>query len=158
MRRKEFEVKEPDEILEIMKKCSACNIAFFEGEYPYIVPMNFGVVLEDGSFRLYFHGARAGTKIELLKKNGHVAFEMHREKEINLMELACESNMFYESVCGNGRIQLIEDEEEKLAALTAIMDQYASGRSHVFDEKEVKAVAVMELTVNQICGKIYKKK
>ncbi len=152
MRRKEYEVKEALELLAIMKRCIACNVAFFEEEYPYIVPMNFGVTLTEGTFRLYFHGARAGTKIELLKKNSHVAFEMHREIEIILPELACESNMSYESICGNGSIRLLE-EAEKLAALTVIMNQYISKEKHEFNENEIKAVEVMELTVNQISGK-----
>jgi uncharacterized protein len=152
MRRKEFEVKEPTELLEIMRRCTACNLAFFDAEYPYIIPMNFGVVLKDGTFRLYFHGAKAGTKIDLLKKNGHVAFEMHKELKIVLPDLACDSSMGFESVCGNGNLRLLEA-EEKLGALTALMNQYLTGREHVFDEKEVRATAVMELVVNQISGK-----
>ena len=59
MRRKDREITDYNAILEIMKKCDVCRIAFFNEKYPYIIPLNFGVLLRDNNFKLYFHGANA---------------------------------------------------------------------------------------------------
>jgi len=42
MRRKDREITDSGEIISIMKKCSVCSLAFFDEQYPYVVPMNFG--------------------------------------------------------------------------------------------------------------------
>lgn len=152
MRRKDREITDINKIIEIIEKCDSCNIALNNGEYPYIVPMNFGYKYENGKLSLYFHSANAGTKIELLKKDNHAAFSMHTAHKLILDDIACGSTMKYESVCGNGEIRLLND-DEKLGALTRLMDKYQTGKEHMFDEKAVLAVAVMELKVKNISGK-----
>jgi nitroimidazol reductase NimA-like FMN-containing flavoprotein (pyridoxamine 5'-phosphate oxidase superfamily) len=66
MRRKDREVTDMNEIIEIIKKCDVCRLAFFDKEYPYIVPLNFGYSYDGAKLELYFHGANAGKKLELL--------------------------------------------------------------------------------------------
>ncbi|MGB4660376.1 MAG: pyridoxamine 5'-phosphate oxidase family protein [Mobilitalea sp.] len=156
MRRKDREISDINDILEIMKKCDVCRLAFHAGKYHYIIPMNFGVTYREGIAKLYFHGAKAGTKLELMKKNANVAFEMDCSHNLILGEIACESTMEYESVCGNG-IMRIMGEDEKVAALSALMQQYQPDKKHEFSENEMKAVEVFELTVNEIHGKRLKK-
>jgi len=156
MRRTDREIKDNEEILEIIKKCDVCRVAFFDVTYPYIIPMNFGVVMNDGKFKLYFHCATVGTKLDLLKKNANVAFEMDCSHNLLLGDVACASTMEFESVCGNGTIRILP-EEAKIAALTAIMNQYQSGKKHEFRYNELKAVEVLELNVNEIHGKHLKK-
>lgn len=152
MRRKDREITDKNEIYEVIKKCDVCRIAFYAEEYPYIIPMNFGVVLRDDKFQLYFHAAKEGTKLQLLKKNPHVAFEMDCSHKLLLGEVACDSTMEYESVCGNGVIKILED-EDKIKALTVIMNQYQPDTKHEFNANAVKAVEVLEITVNEIYGK-----
>jgi nitroimidazol reductase NimA-like FMN-containing flavoprotein (pyridoxamine 5'-phosphate oxidase superfamily) len=156
MRRKDREILDYEEILNIMKKCDACTVAFFDEKYPYIVPLNFGVQLENNKFILYFHGANAGKKVELREKNRHVSFEMHCSTKLLPGELACNFTMEYESVCGNGTLEMV-DNEEKIAAFQVLMKQYDSQKEYEFDEKMVNAVAVMKLSVNEITGKRLKK-
>lgn len=47
MRRRDREIKEFDRIVEIVKKCDVCRIAVNDGEFPYIVPLNFGTEVKD---------------------------------------------------------------------------------------------------------------
>lgn len=157
MRRKDREITDVNEILEIMKQCDVCNVAFFDKEYPYIVPLNFGVNLADGQFELYFHGANAGTKMELLSKNNHVGFEMSCKHNLILQDMPCNSTMEFESVCGNGIMEVVS-QEEKVQFLKTLMQQYQPGVSHEFDSNEINALAVMRLKVNSIVGKRLKKK
>lgn len=152
MRRKDREITDINEISEIINNCDVCRVAFFDQKYPYIVPMNFGAVRKDGMFQLYFHCAKEGMKLELLKKNPHVAFEMDCSHKLILGEVACNSTMGYESVCGNGEMKILE-EKDKVDALTIIMNQYQADAKHEFNSNAVKAVEVLELTVDEIHGK-----
>ena len=68
MRRSDREIKDFDEIIKVINKCDVCRLAINDGDYPYIVPMNFGLNIEDGKVVLYFHCASEGKKLELLKK------------------------------------------------------------------------------------------
>ena len=74
MRRTDREITDIKEIYKIMKKCEVCDIAFFDKDFPYIIPLNFGVTLKNGLFEIYLHGAGKGKKIDLLNKNNHVGF------------------------------------------------------------------------------------
>ena len=63
MRRNDREIRDFDEILEVMKKCDVCRIAMQGGEYPYMVPLNFGMAVDGQQITLYFHGAQTGMKL-----------------------------------------------------------------------------------------------
>lgn len=156
MRRKDREIKDLNDIMPIIKKCDVCNLAFFDEEYPYIVPLNFGVTLLDGTITLYFHGANAGKKLDLIKKNNKVGFEMDCSHKLILGEKACNSTMEYESVCGNGIVEIL-NESEKEEALIYLMKQYSGMVKHEFDKNELNAVAVFKLTVSEIHGKALKR-
>ena len=46
MRRKDREITDKQDILEVMRKCDVCRIALHNGDYPYVVPLNFGLQVE----------------------------------------------------------------------------------------------------------------
>jgi nitroimidazol reductase NimA-like FMN-containing flavoprotein (pyridoxamine 5'-phosphate oxidase superfamily) len=156
MRRKDREITDLDEIMKIIKKCDVCSLAFFDEEYPYIIPLNFGVTLVEDMITLYFHGAKVGKKLELIKKNNKVGFEMNCSHKLLLEEIACKSTMEYESVCGNGIVEIL-NESEKKEALTYLMKQYSSKESYEFDKKVLDAVTVFKVVVNEIHGKALKR-
>ena len=66
MRRRDREITDKQEILEVMRKCDVCRIALHDGDYPYIVPLNFGLQVENDMPVLYFHGALEGKKYEVM--------------------------------------------------------------------------------------------
>lgn len=76
MRRKDREITAFDEIMKIIAKCDTCRVAMFDETFPYIIPLNFGTDLEDTQLYLYFHGAKIGKKIDLMKQNKNVSFEV----------------------------------------------------------------------------------
>lgn len=125
MRRKDRELTNLDEIVEIMKRCDVCRIAINDEVYPYIVPVNFGFELVDGNIIIYIHGSKQGTKHALIQKDNRVSFEMdcsHKLIQPNDEE-SCTSSMAYESVIGQGEMVLLTD-EEKAHALTLILEHY----------------------------------
>lgn len=156
MRRKDREISNPEEIIEIIKKCDVCRLAFFDEEYPYIIPLNFGFTHENNEIELYFHGAKAGKKLSLLQSNPKVGFEMDCSLKLITGDDACDYTMEYESVCGNGQVELLS-EDQKTKALTYLMQQYSKETTFKFDENHLKAVTVFKLKVNHIVGKSLKK-
>ncbi|MGF7144258.1 hypothetical protein HNQ56_002689 [Anaerotaenia torta] len=156
MRRKDREITDLDEIYGIIRKCDVCRLAFHNDKYPYIVPMNFGVIFNEEGFKLYFHATLESTKLELLGRNPKVAFEMDCSHNLITGEDACSYTMEYESVCGNGELRAVE-EEEKVLGLTAPMEQYQREKEFHFSEKMINRIAVLELTVDEITGKRLRK-
>ena len=67
MRRKDREITDFDEMMKIIAKCDTCRLVLFDDEFPYIVPLNFGTDVEEGQLYLYFHSAKVGTKLDLIK-------------------------------------------------------------------------------------------
>ncbi len=156
MRRKDREIKNFEAIVSVIGHCRVCRIAFFDADYPYIVPLNFGFEAKGETLTLYFHCANEGKKLELLRANNNVAFEMDRPKEFIDGEKACFSTMLYESVCGTGTLS-ITSEDDKIQGLTVIMRQYSDKREIIFDDKALKDVTVLKLTVDKITGKRLRK-
>lgn len=157
MRRKDREITEISEILEIIKKCDSCSVAFFDEEFPYVIPMNFGFDYKNGGVSLYFHSAEIGKKLDLIRNNGNAAFEMSCSHRLVTGESACSFTMEYESVCGNGHMEILDD-ESKVKALNFLMSQYTTEQSYNFDESALKKVVVMKLSVNELQGKRLKRK
>lgn len=157
MRRRDREVTEWSEICEIIKKSEVCSVAFFDEEYPYLIPMNFGAMFEEEKVILYFHGAKVGKKLDLLNKNNHVAFEMNCSRRLIAGDKACKYTMEFESVCGNGIMEEVP-EEEKQQAFTALMKQYAPNETFEFRPEHMKAISLLRLSVKEITGKRLKKK
>ena len=154
MIRKDREITDLKDIAEIIRRCDVCRLAYFDQEYPYIVPLNFGAAFDgDGMPTFYFHGATMGTKMELMAKNPKVGFELDRGHNLVTGDKACDYSMEYESVCGTGTLSLLTDESDKINALTVLMDQYAPGQQHEFNMKMVAATAITKLTVHSITGK-----
>ena len=75
MRRNDREVSDSEMIEEIMKKADVCRIALASDNIPYIVTMNFGYT-NDPDQLLFFHCANEGRKLEMIRRNKYVCFEM----------------------------------------------------------------------------------
>ena len=82
MRRKEREVTDIKEIREVLDSCKVCRLGIADEGGAYIVPLNYGYRLEDGVLTLYFHGAKEGKKLDLIRKNPEVGFEMDGRHEL----------------------------------------------------------------------------
>lgn len=154
MRRKDREVKDIKDILKIIEKCRVCRVAVTDKNKPYIVPLNFGYFYDDKNLSLFFHSALAGRKIELMKENPDICFEMDFEKGLVEGDSACRYGYQYQSVIGEGKIIFIEDKKEKLDAFGRIMKhQTGENKDFVFDENIVDKTLVYKLLVTSISAK-----
>ncbi|HEY5674717.1 MAG TPA: pyridoxamine 5'-phosphate oxidase family protein [Malonomonas sp.] len=148
MRRNEKAVTDPAELTEILRAGRVCRLAIAAEPAPYIVPLNYGY--RDGV--LYFHSAQQGRKIELLRQNPLVGFEISLDLGIVTGEQACNWGARYRSVIGCGRIEFIEGLEEKRRGLDAIMAQYAPG-DFSYPAAAVQGTCLYKLLISDISGK-----
>jgi nitroimidazol reductase NimA-like FMN-containing flavoprotein (pyridoxamine 5'-phosphate oxidase superfamily) len=116
---------------------------------PYIVPLCFGY---DGS-SIYFHTAGEGQKIDIMEANDLVCFEF--EGSVNVIENTtspCKWSMSFASVMGQGRVEEVITQEDKIAGLGWIMAQY-SNRTWEMTDKMVASVRVWRITSYNVTGK-----
>ena len=152
MRRKDREITNFNDMIEIIKKCESCVIAMNDDGYPYVVPLNFGLdIEEDNQVYLYFHCAMEGKKLDLIKKDNRVTFEMDCEHQFILYEERMSCTMGYASVIGHGTMEVVPD-EKKYEALKILMRQYHS-EDFVFNTDMMKATMVLRLKVSDMVGK-----
>jgi uncharacterized protein len=152
MRRKDREIADDNEIREIIDKAQICRIALSDGEFPYIVPMNFGVEWNN-PIKLYFHCANAGRKLEIIRKNNNVCFQADIYAELILNDIACKCTINYHSVIAFGTIQIITNPIEKIKGLNILMSHYSSAEKFNYEDKIFEMTTVLEMTVNKISGK-----
>jgi nitroimidazol reductase NimA-like FMN-containing flavoprotein (pyridoxamine 5'-phosphate oxidase superfamily) len=148
MRRKDKKIENQAIINEILEKSQICRLAFFDEEYPYVVPMNYGY--QDNT--LFFHCATHGKKIDLIKKNNKVAFEITSFHEIIKKEVSCDWSTKYRSIMGIGEIEIITEAEEKKKGLDIIMKQHGRAMNS-YDDKSVKRVLVLKLPIQDLSAK-----
>ena len=151
MRRKDREITDFDEIVSIIKRCDVCRLALNDEEFPYIVPLNFGLEVRGDQAFLYFHAASEGKKLDLIARDNRASFEMDCDHHFILYEDRMSCTMGYASVIGRGTIELLP-EEEKYEALKILMRQYRA-EDFAFDTKPMKVTAVMRMTVLDMVGK-----
>jgi nitroimidazol reductase NimA-like FMN-containing flavoprotein (pyridoxamine 5'-phosphate oxidase superfamily) len=153
MRRKDREVSDFNKILAIMDKCDMCRLAMVDNGTPYIVPMNFGYSVRDSTVTLYFHSAGEGRKIDALKSIPTVCVEMDCEHKLVTGDKACDYTMNFESLIGNGSVEFIESEDEKVCAFTKIMQKYSDAGTFEFDEKLLKRTTLFKVVLSELVGK-----
>lgn len=156
MRRSDREVKEFQDIVAIMEKCDVCRIALNHDGYPYILPLNFGLHVEGNKIALYFHGAMEGTKYVLMEKDNRVSFEMDCEHRLVTEMESGSCTMEYESVIGQGRMEILSD-DEKYDALCILMKHYHQ-EDFSFNKAIMPHTKVFRLVVENVTGKVRMKK
>jgi nitroimidazol reductase NimA-like FMN-containing flavoprotein (pyridoxamine 5'-phosphate oxidase superfamily) len=149
MRKTEQEIKNREEIESIIQQAQVCRVAFTDDNLPYIVPMNFGY--KDNC--LYFHCAVEGKKLDILRRNNQVCFEMDVDVQIvKSAERVCNWGAKYRSVIGFGKAFVVENWQEKAAALNTITGHY--GADHYgFTEKELNRVCIIKIAISSMTGK-----
>lgn len=155
MRRKDREVSDINKILEILDRCSVCRLGLYdkrENEV-YMVPLNFAYTLENRELTLYFHSARTGRKLDLLKENLSASFEMDCDHQLATHRLPCEYSYRYACLMGKGSVSFLTDASEKASILSLLMKKQ-SGKDFEISEKAAGSVAVFSLKADWFSCKI----
>lgn len=151
MRRKDREITDFNEIIDIIKKCDVCRIALNDDEYPYVVPLNFGLDVQGNQVFFYFHAAMEGKKLDLIAKDNRATFEMDCDHNFILYEERMSCTMGYASVIGHGTIEIVAD-EDKYESLKILMRQYHA-EDFKFNTDMMKVTTILKMTVTDMLGK-----
>lgn len=116
---------------------------------PYVVPMNFGY--KDQC--LYLHSASSGKKIEILKNNNNVCFEIDIDTQLVKSERPCDYSMKYLSVIGFGKAIFLDEKQERKRALHIIVGHYIETAPYEYDEKLLDKLTIIKIEINQMFGK-----
>jgi len=155
-----FEIKDQEIINELFDEVEYGTLAICADNKPYSLPLNF-VKIGDA---LYFHGAKKGKKIDILKENTHASFSVVKPYSMiqsyfsSRDELACPATQFFKSVIVDGTIAFVEKYDEKVQALSALMQklQPEGGYKPLNDEayaKAINATLIYKLNVEKFRAK-----
>lgn len=148
MRRADKEIKSSAEIEDILNRGRVCHLGLNDGGLTYVVPVNYGYA--DGC--LYVHSAREGRKIDILRRNNIISFNIYIDNSLVQSDVACNWGVRYRSVMGTGTASLVEGREEKEQALRIIMKHYA-GPASAFEAARVDSVVIVKIQINSLTGK-----
>ena len=151
-------IKSKDKIIKFLSEESTGRISSIDKEgFPQIIPMNF--VFLDNS--VYMHSHIRGEKIENIKRNSKVGFEVDRNLEFlpsyfSDPDDASLADTLYISVVIKGEAILVEDKKEKVLALNGLMKKYQpEGRYNPMreDMDVLDATAVIKVIPKEMNGK-----
>lgn len=150
MRRKDREITERKEIDAILSTSKVMHLALSADNVPFLVPLYF---VYDGT-AVYFHSAKVGTKIEILRQNPLVCFEVCQELGFVEADEACDFEARHRTVIGIGRAGFIEDYQEKTKILKNIIARFTE-REFDLPEGNVNRTAVVRIVIDSIRGKCH---
>lgn len=152
MTRRERQLTDESHIRHILDTAKVVHLGMVDGDEPYVVPMNYGYIWEEGKLTLYLHGARRERKLDVLRVNPRVFFEMECDLHPFTNEVACKYGMAYSSLMGKGSAVIVEDVAEKQKSLTVLM-QTQAGKTFTFTEKLADVVGVIRIDVEEFTAK-----
>jgi hypothetical protein len=153
-----LEIKSKEKIIEFLNSESTGRIASVDvNGFPQIIPMNF-VFINDV---IYMHSHIRGEKLENIKRNDKVGFEVDRSLEFLPSYFfdptdASLADTLYISVIMKGMCIIVEEKEEKTLALNGLMQKYQPEGGYEPMNPKMKVlneVAVIKVIPNTIRGK-----
>lgn len=132
----------------ILECATSGVLALASDEYPYAVPLSF-VYHED---TLYFHIAKSGQKLDMLRKNDKGSFCIIDQDEIHPEALTT----YFRSVIVFGSISIIQDLRKKRWAIDLLAKKYSpsneEGRQKEINQ-QIQNMEMLEFTIEKMSGK-----
>ncbi len=152
MRRSDRQVTDTQGIIAIIEKCKVMRLAMSADNMPYIVPLNFGYTFADNTFEFYFHCANEGKKLDILRANSNVCFEMDCEHKLTGSGSPCSYGYNYQSIIGSGKAEIVADTAQKKRLLQVLM-KHQTGLDFQFDDTQANSVTVCKIICTDITAK-----
>ncbi len=149
MRKADREIKQFDEIVDLLARCDTIRLGISDEFAPYIVPLSFGFEVLEGKLAVYFHGAKAGRKAELLRSLPRVCVEADLCHGFVESEhgLTCD----FESVIGYGTIELLEGAEAEKGI--RLLLEHCGSQAEGCPQDAMAVTAVHRVVLDEISGK-----
>ena len=152
MTKRELQVTDPHQIRDILNKAKVLHLGLCVDNEPYVVPMNYGYIMEGETLVLYLHSAVRGKKLDMIRANPRVFFELDCDRMPFEGEKPCQYGLVYSSVMGRGTARIVEDVEEKIQAMTMLM-KTQTGKDFSFNDRLVSIVSVIRIDVTEYTAK-----
>ena len=150
--KRERQVTDPEQILHILDTGKVLHLGLAVDNEPYVVPMNYGYTMEDGKLTMYLHSALKGRKLDMMRANSKVFFEIDCDLQPFEGRVACQYGLVYSSIMGRGTATIVEDVEEKKKAMSILM-KTQTGKDFSFEDRLVSIVAVVRIDVAEYTAK-----
>ena len=150
--KRERQVTDPEQILDILNRGKVLHLGLSVNDEPYVVPMNYGYTYEGEKLVLYLHSAVRGKKLDMLRQNPKVFFELCCDMIPFEGILPCQYGVSYSSVMGKGIARIVDDVEQKKQAMTILM-KTQTGKDFEFNDRLVSMVAVVRVDVSEYTAK-----
>lgn len=144
-------IQDKQEIERIILSCRTCFLGLSDSEnQPYVIPMNFGY--HDGT--IYLHSGQSGRKWEVMHSNPKACITFCAGNELAYQDeqVACSWRMKSSSVIAEGKIEFIDDFDEKKEVLKIFMAHY-SDLEFQFKDPAVRNVGVYKMKIEKIQAK-----
>ena len=152
MTKRERQITDQQEILRILDAAKVLHLGLCVDNEPYVVPMNYGYAMEDGKLVLYLHSAVRGKKLDMIRANPRVFFELDCDLAPFEGQKPCQYGLVYSSVMGRGTASILEDVEEKKRAMVYLMKTQTQ-KDFEFRDEWVSIVAVIRIDVEEYTAK-----
>ena len=152
MTKRERQITDEAQIMDILDKGKVLHLGLAVDNEPYVVPMNYGYTHEDGKLVIYLHSAVRGKKLDMIRANPKVFFEIDCDLVPFESELPCQYGLAYSSVMGKGIARIVDDVEEKKKAMSILM-KTQTGKDFSFVDRLVSMVAVVRIDVSEYTAK-----
>jgi uncharacterized protein len=158
--RKVFEVTDKYMIDEVLSNSEYGTLSLCNDNKPYILPLNFVMANDE----IYFHGAKKGKKIDLIKENSNASFNVVEAYSLLPSYFstddgkACPATHLYKSIVVEGNIEFVENYDEKANALESLMKKLQKEGKYIplndeIYKKAINATCVYKLVSSNISAK-----
>jgi nitroimidazol reductase NimA-like FMN-containing flavoprotein (pyridoxamine 5'-phosphate oxidase superfamily) len=140
-------------INQILDEGFICHVGFVTGGQPFVIPTGYARVAD----QLFIHGSQASRMLRTLKKGIDVCVTVTLIDGLVLARSAFHHSMNYRSVVVFGRATLVDEQEEKMAALFALSEHMIPGRwadVRKPSEQELQQTTVLSLPLLEASAKV----
>ncbi|MDO9576915.1 MAG: pyridoxamine 5'-phosphate oxidase family protein [Candidatus Cloacimonadales bacterium] len=148
MRRKDREITDRNQMLEIISRTQVCYLGMSKENLPYVVPLNFGYAENT----IYFHCAPEGEKIDVLNKNPHVCLIFNVDNKLVNNVSQDDWTMYYKSVIAYGKIEFVFDISERQKAIN-VMYRHYGGQDYPLPEPVLAKTMFLKVVIEKMTGK-----
>ena len=153
MRKQNKRITDLAVIFNLLDTCHVGHLGTISSDgWPVIKPLNFARL----DWRIYFHCALDGEKLDDIRRDSRVCFEVDLPIAYvkGQPENPCRAEYLYRSVIIRGRATMVEDRAEKVLALDCLMRKFQPGTTFAgFGDDKLDITGIVRIDIDDLSGK-----
>ena len=147
------EIKNEEQIIELLEKGKYVTISLCKDSQPYIVTLSYGY--DKGTNSLYMHCAKNGLKLDFIRANAKACGTIIEDGGY----IYNECGHWYKSLVFWGEISILTDANEKRKGMEIILNHLETDNEFIkkklgSDIKLYQDLVVLKYVINEIHGKL----